>query len=101
MDLSKIGNLAHDQDYIRYLDGVLDIIITEHFMEFLLLLKNKLCWSYKDSLYISLKVNDYETLPEGPAYEQHKAADPSSYMIYEYFLQKNGERTESTKPIIP
>ena len=95
-DMKRLGNVSYVKEYLSYLDKQFDsVIITEHFEESLLLLRDKFHWSYKDILYLSLREQTYakkqarnESTTDSLE-AVHRTWVPSEYMIYEYFLEKH------------
>ena len=84
-----IDNQTYVKEYLMRLDTVLDTpIITEHYEESLLLLKKKFCWSYKEIMYLPLRVMLHDTNLTQSDLQRHRSIDPSSYVIYEHFVNK-------------
>lgn len=79
-------------DFIKYLDKIFDfVIITEFFDESLLLLKQRLCWSYFDIMYekklVNQRVKPFLTLPDNTRLRIYAWSYIDS-AIYRYFLNK-------------
>ena len=99
MDIGMLQNRSYIKEYLTYLDTVIDVpIITEHFDESLLLLRKKLCWPYRDIMYLPLRVKEYHTNFKKQDLQRHKNIDPSSYIIYDHFLNKLYGQPEMKSP---
>ncbi|TRY70384.1 hypothetical protein TCAL_08906 [Tigriopus californicus] len=89
------GPLLNDQetilDKINELDRTFDLVmIAEHYNESVILLKNLLCWDYKDvaSLKLNSRNKSAKSTLSSKAREALKEYLAGDYMLYNHFLAK-------------
>ena len=104
-DLDKAQrNRTYVKQYLAYLDRTFDdVLITESYDMSLVMMRRKLCWSFKDIIYMSLRSHNYDYKSKEPSdygvlYENHKKWSELDYSLYDYFLAKHNAAI--TEPII-
>ncbi|XP_060571758.1 galactose-3-O-sulfotransferase 2-like [Ruditapes philippinarum] len=88
---SKVRDKNYVRRYIKMIDRVFDLVlITEYFDESLIILKRKLCWNFKDILYMR-KNKAYKTFDFQLSFEDKillKEWAMADHLLYEHFHQK-------------
>ncbi|XP_059091026.1 galactosylceramide sulfotransferase-like [Tigriopus californicus] len=95
LDSGVPGRLLNDQktilDKINELDRTFDLVmIAEHYNESVILLKDLLCWDYKDvaSLKMNSRKKSAKSTLSAKAREALKEYLAGDYMLYNHFLTK-------------
>ena len=83
------GDVEAIQRYIQHLDDKFTfIMITEYFIESLIMLRRLMCWTFKDIVFINQNVIQYkdkfDPIPDH-ILKTHQRWSNADYMLYEYF----------------
>lgn len=95
-NLTKTANDTYVEEHLSELEKVFDVVlITEHYDESLLLLRENMCWTYKDIVYLQLRKQAYKEKTinfkeeYGKLFDNHKNWAPLDYAIYNRFLNRH------------
>ena len=72
-------------EYLKKIESEFTVLVLEMFDESLILLKRKLCWSFKDVLYLPMRQKSYDHNINETLVGYHKAWSPYDYAFYDYF----------------
>lgn len=79
-------------DYIRHIEEAFTLVmIVDHFVESLVLLKRTLCWSFKDIVYHHSNIGRYEDIklkvlkPESEILKIHRNWSHVDYVLFDHF----------------
>ncbi|XP_064637917.1 galactose-3-O-sulfotransferase 2-like [Lineus longissimus] len=90
LGFSQKAGMAAAKKYLQHIDGVFDLVIlTEYFMESMLLLRRRMCWSMRDVTFIRLnsKVTKTVEYPE-ELYNKSRAWNTVDHLFYDHFKRK-------------
>ena len=92
-------NVSYARECIEHIGHLFHIIITDHYDESFLLLKEDLCWNIKDIIFLSHKNASFPSknkTPEeyGLLYEMHKNISVLDYELYNYFFSAHRQRVK-------
>ena len=83
-------NVTEIEKYINYIEKTFHVIlITEYFLESLVMMKRTLCWTTSDIVFIMRRVRNYEykySVYNQDLEDKHKAFTPGDYALYQHFL---------------
>ena len=75
---------------IKYIEETFDIIlITEYFVESIIMMKRKLCWRTSDIVFITRRVRNYNykySVYHQDLVDKHKSFSSGDYTLYQHFL---------------
>ncbi|XP_066271833.1 galactose-3-O-sulfotransferase 2-like [Branchiostoma lanceolatum] len=84
-------NMTYAKEFVRYIDQEFYLVmILEHLMESLLLLKRLMCWEIQDLLHYPINVMTYGYKHDRPEYliKKHEKWSKVDYMLYDFFNKK-------------
>ena len=86
----NLNNFTAIEGYIKYIEKTFHVVlINEYYMESILMLKRKLCWSTSDVIFTIKRSRSYSY--KYNAYNEdliakHKAFTPGDYALYQHFV---------------
>lgn len=101
----RINDSGYVKKHLEYIKDVFDaVIITEYYDESLLILREKFCWTYKDILYVKLRMQNYKEKnvdlrqEYGELYKNHEEWAVLDYKVYRTFLKIHKQRVKMKGP---
>ena len=99
-DLDRVKNESYVLQHLQYINRTFEVVlITERFAESLILLKRKMCWTYKDIIYIHLRnSHSQEKVYANQLLENHRKWTKVDYLIYDMFRTRHERLVEQGGP---
>ena len=92
-DWKDVDNPPEMDQLLRLKERQIFVVILEKLAESLILLKRRLCWSFKDILTLPVKKPQMEDSVEDLEME-HYHYNPGDHAIYDFFIRKIGYRID-------